>query len=144
MCRQETPIDWERVDEMLEAGCYGTEIAAYFGIHPETFYDRVAKAHNIAFSEYAARKKSKGDTAIKEAQFKKAIKKLDNTMLIWLGKNRLNQRENAQEKIAPDDVLKAFEQLMIQINEAQARKAEESSESKPDLKPETINSVFSS
>lgn len=119
MARPEVPIDWARVDELLEAGCIGTEIAAYFNLHPNTFYDRVQLKHNVGFTEYAAQKKFKGDSLLKEAQYKKAIKKLDNTMLIWLGKQRLGQKENAGDKIIAEDVMQAFNDLMRQLDKAQ-------------------------
>ena len=31
-------IDWDLVAKFLEAGCLGTGIAAYIGIHPNTLY----------------------------------------------------------------------------------------------------------
>lgn len=119
MSRPELPIDWARVDELLEAGSLGTEIAAYFGMHPDTFYRRAEDKYKIGFSHYSAQKKSKGDALIREAQFKKALKKLDNTMLIWLGKQRLGQKENAGDKVIAEDVMQAFNDLMIQLNKAQ-------------------------
>jgi hypothetical protein len=60
-------------------------------------------------------------------QYQKAIgltKKGDNTLLIFLGKQRLGQRDNPQEKTVSEDVMKAFELLMSQIEEAQDMKKE--------------------
>lgn len=119
MTRPEIPIDWARVDELLEAGSPGTEIAAYFGMHPNTFYRRLEEKRGVSFSEYSAQKKSKGDALIREAQLKKALKKLDNTMLIWLGKQRLGQKENAGDKVIAEDVMQAFNDLMRQLDKAQ-------------------------
>lgn len=93
------PIDWKRADELLTAGCLGTEVAAYFGMHPETLYDRVKLEKGIAFSEYSAKMKSNGEAKLREAQYNKALgatEKGDNTLLIWLGKTRLNQKEQDQ------------------------------------------------
>jgi hypothetical protein len=122
MARPETPIDWHRVDELLEAGSPGTEIAGYFGVHPNTFYRRIEDKYSVSFSEYSAQKKSRGDALIREAQLKKAIKKLDNTMLIWLGKQRLGQKENAGDKVVAEDVLQAFTDLMAQLDKAQEQR----------------------
>lgn len=127
MCRTEKKLDWERVDEMLQAGCLGTEIAAVYDMHPNTFYEKVNQKFKISFTQYCQQIRSKGDSLLREAQFKKAVKKLDNTMLIWLGKNRLGQRESVSEFTISDDVMKPFIAVMNQINGLQeARKSSES------------------
>lgn len=115
MSRPEIKIDWKRVDELLEAGCLGTEIAAHIGMHPETFYDRVLKEKKIGFTDYSTQKRSCGDGLIREAQYKKALKRLDNTMLIWLGKQRLGQKETPYETQVPEDIMKQFDSLMNQL-----------------------------
>lgn len=101
MPRPEKPIDWDLVDKLLEANCHGTEIAPYFNMHPETFYDRVLKYYGIGFTEFSCLKKAHGDAKLKIAQFEKALDK-DNAMMIWLGKQRLDQRE-------PETVKEKFE-----------------------------------
>lgn len=96
MSRPEVTIDWKKVDELMIAGCLGTEVAAYFGIHPNTFYRRVEEHFDMSFSDYSSEKKSHGESLIRAAQYAKALglsDKGDNTLLIWLGKNRLGQRD---------------------------------------------------
>lgn len=103
MSRPEVTIDWKKADELMRSGCPGTEVAAYFGIHPNTFYRRVEEKFEISFSDYLAEKKADGDALIRLQQFKKALgtdKKGDNMMLIWLGKNRLNQRDQPSQDIS--------------------------------------------
>ena len=129
--RKEITIDWKRVDALLAYGCLGADIAATLGIHRETLYNRVMKEFNISFSDYSAQKKAVGDSILREVQFKKAIgetKDGDNTLLIWLGKQRLGQRENEVEKKVSEDVLSAFSGLMEQLDTYQsARKIEDKS-----------------
>lgn len=127
MTRPEIPINWEKVDELLMSGSPGTEIAAFFGMHEETFYNRVEKKFNTGFSVYAAEKRATGEAMLRLHQYQKAVgltKKGDNTLLIFLGKQRLGQRDNPQEKTVSEDVMKAFELLMGQIQEAQDMKKE--------------------
>jgi hypothetical protein len=96
MSRPGVTIDWAKVDDLLLAGCLGTEVAAYFGCHPETFYKRVEEEKGIGFTEYRQIKKSKGESILRSVQYARAIgatKAGNDTMLIWLGKNRLNQRD---------------------------------------------------
>lgn len=89
-------IDWEIVDELMEAGCTGVEIASYFGLYPDTLYARVEDKYKCGFSAYLHQKRSVGDALIRKTQFDVAIDK-DKTMLIWLGKQRLDQREPEQK-----------------------------------------------
>jgi predicted metal-binding transcription factor (methanogenesis marker protein 9) len=130
MPRPEIPIDWERVDELLIAGCLGTEIASYFSMHPNTFYDRVVAKYNVSFTEYSTQKKATGEALLREAQFKKAIKKHDNTMLVWLGKQRLGQKETPSDHVVSEEIMKHYIEVMSQIATLQSdRKIADSNKS---------------
>lgn len=115
MTRPEKKIDWQRTDELLEAGCPGTEIAAFFGMHPDTFYLKFVKERGMGFSDYSAQKKSTGEALIREAQYLKAIKAKDNTLLIWLGKQRLNQRETPVETEVSPETTKRYLEVIHQL-----------------------------
>ncbi len=55
-------------------------------------------------------------------QYEKALgksKKGDNTMLIWLGKQRLNQRESIAEFTVSEDALKPLAAVMGQMSALQ-------------------------
>lgn len=99
-------IDWEIIDDMLIAGCTGTQCAAAIGVHPETLYDRCRYEKGASFSEYSQTKRAHGDALIHSAQFKKACDEKNPTMLIWLGKQRLNQKDTDQ---ANDELNKGLE-----------------------------------
>lgn len=125
--RPQKPIDWELVDELLEAGCLGTEIAPYFDMHHETFYRRVQEKYGISFTEYSSEKRSIGDSLIRKVQFDKAVKDKDTSMLIFLGKVRLEQRE--PEARAHVEVVQAFDNTLEIVKPS--RKEEEKQESTP-------------
>lgn len=115
-------IDWDKADELLLCGCTGVEVAAYFGMHPDTFYCRVLKEKKVGFTEYSSEKKSNGEALIREAQFKKALglsKKGDNTLLIWLGKQRLGQKESISENVFNEETEKKYQAIMDQLNQLQ-------------------------
>lgn len=118
MARPEKPIDWKKVDDLLMAGCHGTEIAPHFDMHVNTFYDKVMEVHNIGFTEYSALKRSHGDSLLRHVQYGKALKG-DNSMLIWLGKNRLNQKESFQDikEVPREELLKLEDELIRLRNE---------------------------
>ena len=116
MTRPHKEINWVLVDNLLEAGCLGTEIAAHFDMHPDTFYRRVEETYNMGFTAYSSLKREKGESILRAAQYAKAIgasKKGDNTLLIYLGKVRLNQRETADTTIAPNDKVLNFADAYI-------------------------------
>lgn len=94
--RPEADIDWAKVDDLLVAGCMGTEIAAYLGLNPQTLYRRCEDLYKINFSEYLQEKRAKGDTLLHAAQFDEAVRKRNTTMLVWLGKNRLDQSDKKE------------------------------------------------
>lgn len=98
--RKEIPIDMKIVDDLLIQGANGMQIAAYLGVHEDTLYNRIQFDFGINFSEYSAKKRSKGDAMLHAAQFKKAIRG-DNTQLVWLGKNRLGQRDGEDRGANP-------------------------------------------
>jgi hypothetical protein len=111
MARPEKTIDWKQVDNLLMANCHGTEIAAHFNMHPNTFYNKVQEELNIGFSEYSAIKKAQGDGLIKAKQFEVGVVDKNVTMLIWLGKQRNGQRENPEVSATftatPEQIIKA-------------------------------------
>lgn len=98
--RPAAEIDWKKVEDLLVAGCMGTGIAAYLGISAQTLYDRCLIEKKMLFSQFSQEKKEKGDEILRAHQYAKALgltDKGDNTLLIWLGKTRLKQRENPLE-----------------------------------------------
>jgi hypothetical protein len=99
--RPQIPIDWNIVDKYLEAGCNGPEIASVVGCSANTIYDRCESEKGVTFSTYSALKRAKGDAIIKAKQMAFAMtgKSGNLGMLIWLGKNRLGQREDPHQDI---------------------------------------------
>lgn len=93
--RTKISIDWDLVDKMLESHCTGVEIASRFGCSDITFYARVLKEKGMSLQEYSALKKASGDASLKVKQMQLALSGQGNLgMLIWLGKNRLGQKDN--------------------------------------------------
>lgn len=93
MARPQVEIDWKQVGMLLEAGCQGTEIAAQLGIDPETLYNRCKRDNKMGFTEFSQQKRMRGDNLLRAKQFSLAMDG-DKTMLVWLGKQRLGQRDN--------------------------------------------------
>ena len=119
MARPKADIDWKRVDELLEADCEGTEIAAHLGLNPLTLYKRCEQDNKLSFSKYLQEKKASGNSILKEHQWKMATVDDDTavkkSMLIWLGKQRLGQKDKT-------DHTTKDEQIGFQINIVNADK----------------------
>jgi len=115
-------IDWDKVDDLLTAGCLGTEVAAYFDMHPNTFYDRVVARYGVSFTEFSSKRKQNGEAILRAHQYAKALgmtKEGDNTLLIWLGKQRLNQSESPNDVSITPETATNFNLLMDQLRKAQ-------------------------
>lgn len=126
MARPASPINWTEVDKLLQAGSDGVEIAAYLGIHPNTFYDRCLADNKVGFTEYSQEKKSCGKAILRAAQFKKAVSgKGDSGMLKWLGIHMLGQKETNLtdiEEASKQGTINAVREIQEQ-NRARARDA---------------------
>lgn len=92
-------IDWKVVNNLLQADCSGVEVAAYIGVHHDTLYDRVREEFGIIFSEYSAKFKAKGDSLLRVKQLESALQDKNTTMLVWLGKQRLGQKDKTETDI---------------------------------------------
>lgn len=90
--RPKAKIDWKKVDNMLIAGCTGTEVAANIGVHPETLYDACQEEYKTHFSEYSRQKKEKGFTMLKQKRFQIAMTG-DNSMIMFLSKVMMGESE---------------------------------------------------
>jgi transposase-like protein len=91
-------VPWDTVDDYLRAGCAGAAVARLLGIHPNTLYRSCMREHGCNFGEYAQEKRAEGDELLRMTQFHLAVDGKDKTMLIWLGKNRLDQRDRSETK----------------------------------------------
>jgi hypothetical protein len=122
-------IDMAKVDELLIYGCNGAEVAAVFGCHPDTLYKRVEDEKGMTFTAYACQKKQHGDSILRGAQYRKAAKG-DNSMMIWLGKNRLDQRDSPAEITVSPEAMKSVKAFLDQLSESRERAKANSNNSK--------------
>ena len=82
------------------AGCLGTEVAASIGISEDTLYRRVVKELKYeSFTAYAVNFRQKGDSLLKAKQFESAIRDKNIPMQIWLGKQRLGQKDKTDLEV---------------------------------------------
>lgn len=95
MSRPKTDIDWKRVDSFLLAQCDGVAISGILGISSDTLYRACQEKFKIGFAAYSQKKKSEGKELLRRKQFDAAMGG-DKTMLIWLGKQILQQKDQVE------------------------------------------------
>lgn len=91
-------IDWKKVEKMCHAQCTEREIAATIGVDVNTLSAAIRRTFSQTFadfSEYFAAKRIVGLQSLRSKQYQLAIKG-DRTMLIWLGKQHLSQRDKME------------------------------------------------
>lgn len=105
--RKKTEINWEKVNTMLKAGCEGTAIAMAIGISADTLYRHVKDRYNADFGPYALLKKNEGREMLRMKQWEVAMKG-DRTMLVWLGKNLLDQKDRSEIAVTQEEAKENF------------------------------------
>lgn len=93
--RPATEIDWEKFDYMCFLQCTLTEIAALHGVTIDTIHARVKATWGMSFSEYYEMHAARSQRAIRQAQLKAALNG-NSALLIWLGKQKLGQKEKQE------------------------------------------------
>lgn len=139
--RPQANINWEKVKSLLEAGCSGREIAGNIGIAANTLYARCVQDNGIEFSEFSQQYNAKGESRLLAHQYAKALgitNEGDNTLLIWLGKVRLKQREHNPNdtKEAPNQPKIDDKHTIMLLSDENAKLKEIVNEYKSETKPE--------
>ena len=94
MARKKIEVDPEQVRALARLGCTWDEIAGVLKIARTTLVVRMKeKKFRDAYDQGVA----EGDVSLRRAQYDSAMKGKTG-MLVWLGKNRLNQAERVETK----------------------------------------------
>ena len=105
MGRPRKEIDWGIVETLCGLHCTRDEIAGALKISADTLEKRIRESYDLTFKAYFDQKSSNGKISLRRKQYEMAIAG-DRVMLIWLGKQYLDQRDNRDMQIsnAPGDV----------------------------------------
>lgn len=102
MGRPELEIDWSAVDKLLQIQCTGKEIASLLDVSYNTLERKCKKDHKRTFEDYSQEKRASGLPSLRRRQWTKAMDG-DSTMLIWLGKQYLEQTDKKQTDLTSSD-----------------------------------------
>ncbi len=93
MARPKKEINAKGVEQLAGYGCTNAEIAA--------FYDCTESTIRKRFSDIVTKGRELGKTRLRKKQITVALQG-NVSMLIWLGKNMLDQKDQIAEKIDQD------------------------------------------
>ena len=100
MGRPEIEFDLKQIERLAQIHCTDEEIAAVVGCSVDTLARR--KVNDPDFIEVLERGKGRGRMALRRLQWQRANGGSD-TMLIWLGKQLLGQRDKMDQAITGAD-----------------------------------------
>ena len=95
-------IDWEEFKKLCAIQCTLAEIAAWFKCSEDTIELRCKEEKGMLFTDYYKKNSSSGKISLRRSQFKAATGG-NVTMLIWLGKQFLDQKDKTEQDIEISD-----------------------------------------
>jgi len=88
-------INFEALDNLINIQCTGEECASVLGVDYDTLNARIKDKGYDGFSDYFDKKRGKGKASLRRLQWKTA-EEGNPTMLIWLGKQWLQQTDKQE------------------------------------------------
>lgn len=112
MGRPRKEIDVEKLEELAILNPTVEEIAAFFRIAKQTAVNLLKQKK---YKDVLERGASARRTSLKRAQFNAAVNKGNVSMLIWLGKNELDQRDRADDGVSPEESARRVAEFVAMI-----------------------------
>ena len=100
-------IDYQKLDAMCAIHCTGEECAAILNIDYDTLNAALERDGNVGFSDYFAIKSAGGKMSLRRKQYDQAMTG-NSTMLIWLGKQWLEQSDKREDTTPGDTIAEAL------------------------------------
>lgn len=88
--------DLTKLINMIRIQCTQVEICNIFGVTDKTLNVALKKAGEPGFSELYKKHQDEGRMSLRRSQWKSATENLNPTMLIWLGKQMLDQKDKIE------------------------------------------------
>lgn len=91
-------INFDDFDKLCELQCTLVEIASFFDCSVDTIENFIQREKGVKFSEYYNQKRQSGFISLRRSQYKEANNG-NTTMLIFLGKQYLGQKDKIEQEI---------------------------------------------
>lgn len=95
MGRPPKVIDWNKVETLCQIQCTQEEIAAVMEIHLDNLCLAAKREHGCTFADLFKKWREGGRCSLRRSQWKKALEG-NPTMLIWMGKQVLGQKDQIE------------------------------------------------
>jgi hypothetical protein len=92
-------VDFEQLRTLVRIQCTAEECAAILDMSADTLDTRLKEAGYAGFSEFYKRYNHEGRASLRRAQWKAAVDEGNPTMLIWMGKQMLGQKDKHDVEI---------------------------------------------
>lgn len=93
-----TDDQWTQVEKMAAIFCTGEEIAHVLNISYDTLERRVKEKYKVSCAEHIKKHSAMGKMSLRRKQYEVA-KGGNVSMLIWLGKQYLNQTDKKEDNV---------------------------------------------
>lgn len=97
MGRPRKEVDFRMLDELCQIHCTAEEICAILDLDMETLNKRIREQTGRTFKAYFDRASAGGRASLRRKQFEMALDG-DRMLLMWLGKQVLNQSEKSESQ----------------------------------------------
>jgi len=123
--RPRKAIDWEQLEKLCAIHCTGEECASVLGVSYDALNDAIKRKGYSGFPEYFKKYSGPGKASLRRMQFR-AAKSGNATMLIWLGKQYLGQRDYKYEPLSESEIpLDKLVEKLAMLREQQIAKEKE-------------------
>lgn len=85
--------DFAKLIGMIRIQCTQEEICGIYGIDHKTLNEALKRRGEPGFSQLFKRHQDEGKASLRRAQWKAAVEKHNPTMLVWMGKQMLGQKD---------------------------------------------------
>ena len=117
MARPKKIINWSDVEKLCAIQCTQEEIAHFCDCTVDTLNSSCKRENGMSFSEFFQTKRGSGRISLRRAQWQLAHKG-NATMLIWLGKQYLEQHDKHDTQITGangQDLFKSFTEFVRDV-----------------------------
>ena len=113
-------LNVEQLKAMVRIQCTAEECAAVMGMSADTLDTRLKELEYAGFSDFYKKYSHEGLASLRRAQWKAAVENKNPTMLVWMGKQMLGQKDKVHNEhtgkdgnpieleTKPSEALKAF------------------------------------
>lgn len=116
--RPNKEIDKEQFEKYCEYQCTQDEICEFLDISESTLARWCKRTYGMTFEDVFRAKRKGGYISLRRSQYLSATEDRNPTLLIWLGKQWLGQKDNpSSADIAEPDISDEVEALLAELDE---------------------------